>query len=300
MDIIQYGKAICYSGYREGQSPVEKIYPSYDEVLCDLRLLEKEWDYIRMYDSGPHAKTALQVIDQEGIDLKVLLGIDLLGEISNPDCSWGGDFTVREIARNIRYNQEQLEQVIELVNEYEEYVIAVSAGNEAVPEWNENLVSPGRVLYFVQQLKQRTNVPVTYCDNVHYWHNKLIDVANVVDFISIHVYPAWMAKDVEESIALSQTDYINTVKRYSTKQVIITEAGWPTASDGNVIPVEYANQMNQRRYITEMHKWSEQEEVIIFYFEAFDEPWKGSSNVVEPEKNWGFFDHYRKPKTIMK
>ena len=33
---IEFGNAICYSGYREGQSPVDQIYPSYEEVLEDL------------------------------------------------------------------------------------------------------------------------------------------------------------------------------------------------------------------------------------------------------------------------
>ena len=30
------GNAICYSGYREGQSPDARSYPSLDEILQDL------------------------------------------------------------------------------------------------------------------------------------------------------------------------------------------------------------------------------------------------------------------------
>ena len=300
MNYINYGKAICYSGYRKGQSPVHKNYPSYDEVVEDLKILESSWDYIRMYDSGPHAKTTLEAIRNEGINLKVLLGMDLLGEISNPQCTWGGQYTTEEIASNIKYNQQQLHQIIDLAEEYKDILIGVSAGNEAVPEWNENLLSPGRVLYFARQLKEYTDVPVTYCDNCFYWQNTLKEVADTVDFISIHIYPVWLGNNVEESITISKQDYHTVKSLYPNKQVIITEAGWPTASNGNAIPTEYANQINQLRYVQEIDTWSEQHNVPVFFFEAFDELWKGSDDITEPEKNWGFYYDSRKPKTIAK
>ena len=55
MNSIPYGKAICYSGYRKGQSPIKRIYPTNQQIEEDLRILEKDFDYIRMYDAGPHA-----------------------------------------------------------------------------------------------------------------------------------------------------------------------------------------------------------------------------------------------------
>ena len=107
-----------------------------------------------MYDPSVHAQTTLKVIRDLNLDLKVMLGIDLLGEISNPECEWGGILTDEEIKTNIAHNESSLNKLIELANEYNDIIIAVSAGNEAVPEWNENLVSPKRVLYFVNELKK--------------------------------------------------------------------------------------------------------------------------------------------------
>jgi len=46
--MIQFGRAICYSGYRQNQSPLTKVYPTYEEVLSDLTFLSKHFDYIRM------------------------------------------------------------------------------------------------------------------------------------------------------------------------------------------------------------------------------------------------------------
>ena len=38
---FEHGNAICYSGYREAQSPITQDYPSYEQVCEDLKILEK-------------------------------------------------------------------------------------------------------------------------------------------------------------------------------------------------------------------------------------------------------------------
>lgn len=296
MKELKYGKAICYSGYRNGQSPITRIFPTYDEVREDLLILEKDFDYIRMYDPSKHAETALEVIRKEGLQLKVMLGIDLVGEISNPQCAWGGVYSDDQIKRNIRTNEDNLRKLIHLANEYDDIIIAVSAGNEAVPEWNENLVSPKRVLYFVKQLKQNTKQLVTYCENNNYWNTLLREIAEEVDIISIHTYPVWIGKTVEDGLETSIDDFEKIAGFYPHKSCIITEAGWTTKSNGRGIKPENAGVEFQKKYIQEMQKWSEEKQITIFFFEAFDEPWKGSENPDEPEKHWGIYDVNRELK----
>jgi len=87
-------------------------------------------------------------------------------------------------------------------------------------------------------------------------------------------------------------------KRYPNKQIVITETGWPTNSTGGEISSEFANQMNQMLFINEIDEWSKQEEVTVFFFEAFDEVWKGSNNPYEPEKHWGIYFDSRRPKIV--
>jgi exo-beta-1,3-glucanase (GH17 family) len=300
MTQLNYGKAICYSGYREGQSPITKVYPSYDQIKQDLLILDNQYDYIRMYDPSEHAQTVLKVIKENKLHLKVVLGIDLAGEVSNPNCSWGGILTEEQIERNIIYNENQLRKLINLANEYKDIIVAVSAGNEAVPEWNENLVRPERVLYFVKELKKNTIQLVTYCENVHYWIPMLKDVVEEVDFISIHTYPAWVNVNIEDALNASIKDYQKIKEHYKDKPCIITEAGWPTKSSGRGILVEAANEVNQEKYVNELVKWSEENQVVTFIFEAFDEPWKGDDKEDEPEKHWGLYSVDRQPKKIMK
>lgn len=300
MKEFKYGNAICYSGFRENQSPHTEVYPSYDEVKEDMLILNKDYDYIRMYSPSKHAEVTLQVIRDLKLDIKVMLGIDLKGEESNPNCAWGGKYTNQEVKENILYNEEHLQKLIKLANEYEDIIFSVSAGNEAVPEWNENLVRPNRVLYFVKELKKNTNQLVTYCENCAYWPTVLGEVAEAVDFISLHTYPAWAGFNIDEALETSVKDFNNVQEAYPNKKCIITEAGWPTVSHGRGIEPSRASEDFQKRYFNEINKWSKYNETLVFFFEAFDEPWKGSSNPNEPEKHWGIYYVDRTPKKVLK
>ncbi len=299
MKTIEYGRAICYSGYRKGQSPKNKIHPSYEQIKEDLSILEKDFDYIRMYDASAYTRLTLEVIKREQIKIKVMITMNLRGEISNPACAWGGEYTAEQIADNILENQKELSETIRLAQDYQDYVCAVSAGNEASPTWNENLVSTGRILYFVKELKRQTKVPVTYCDNIHMWKEELQPIAKAVDFISVHIYPVWEGKRLAEAIDASISQYLEIKKLYDSKQVIITETGWPTRSNNLPILPEYANEDNQLIFNKTIKMWTERNRITCFFFEAFDESWKGSDNIDEPEKHWGFYFENREPKMIM-
>ena len=52
---FQYGRAICYSGFREGQHPGGH-YPTYEQIKEDLLILHKHWKYLRLYDCDPTGK----------------------------------------------------------------------------------------------------------------------------------------------------------------------------------------------------------------------------------------------------
>ena len=90
---LDHGNAICYSGYREGQSPHSRTFPSYEEIREDLQILAKNWQYLRLYDCSPHAETVLKVIRDEGLDFKIMLGLDMAAEMSNPHCPWGAEYS---------------------------------------------------------------------------------------------------------------------------------------------------------------------------------------------------------------
>jgi hypothetical protein len=87
------GNAICYSGYRHGQSPGDKVYPSHDEIREDLRILRKHWQLLRLYDCSTHAERVLEVIRTDGLPFQVMLGAYLGAEMNNFGCPWGATYT---------------------------------------------------------------------------------------------------------------------------------------------------------------------------------------------------------------
>ena len=46
-------------------------------------------------------------------------------------------------------------------------------------------------------------------------------------------------------------------------------------------------------------EWRDKNKLLTFFFEAFDEAWKGSPDPHEPEKHWGLFKKDRTPKFAM-
>ena len=96
---IKSGRAICYSGFREGQSP-GGIYPSYEEIKEDLLMLHDHWTYLRLYDCDEHTTTVLEVIEKEQLDLKVMLGAYIVAEANNYGCPWGGTYSEEQLEQN--------------------------------------------------------------------------------------------------------------------------------------------------------------------------------------------------------
>lgn len=297
--MIPFGKAICYSGYRENQSPHTRVYPTYDEVLSDLKILEKHFNYIRMYDPYNHAQTVLKVISEHNIDLKVMLGVEPFGEISNPNCPWGGLHSDEEIEINKVKNYQQLDLLADLCNQYSDIVLAASVGNECTSDWHSNLMNPSTMASHVRYLKSKTKAQVTFCEGSYYWETKGEEIAKEVDFISIHSYPLWMKVPLEQAAEYTVGDFHKNKNKYPDKQVIFTEYGWTTEANEKMNAKD-ASEENQKFYLDQMQLWSEENQVTMFLFEAFDEPWKGSDDPTEPEKHWGIMDVNRKPKLYAK
>jgi len=296
---IEVENAICYSGYREGQSPNDMVYPSYEQVKEDLLILARHWKLLRLYESDNHAETVLEVIRREKIDLKVMIGVCLGAEINNENCPWGANYTEVTLSNNKDYNKQQIEKLIRLANHYSELVISVSAGNEATAEWTDHLVPVETVIAYVKLLKSSVKQPVTFCENYAAWQGKLHDLAEEVDFISLHTYPLWEYKSIEEALDYTQANYNSVRYKYPHKPVIITEAGWATNSNDKGIPSKHANEEFQKTYYEKLTTWSRENGILTFVFEAFDEAWKGSHEPLEPEKHWGLFTIDRKPKKVM-
>jgi len=293
------GNAICYSGFRADQSPESGIYPTYEQVKEDLLILQPHWKYLRLYDCDQHAEVVLEVIEKEKLDYKIMLGVYIDAEMNNFGCPWGGSYSEEELNNNKLLNLKKIKTLIAMANAYPDIIHWLSAGNEATVDWTDHYVPVESVINYVRMIKKQTKQAVTFCENYVPWLNKLKPLAKEVDFISIHTYPVWEYKNIHDAMQFTKDNYYSVVDAHPDKPVVITEAGWATNSNGIGICPSNVCEDRQETYFHDLVAWSKKESILTFFFEAFDELWKGSHEPMEPEKHWGLFTIDRKPKKVM-
>lgn len=296
--------AIAYSGFREGQHPDRgegAVNPTRDEILEDLQILvDHEFRLLRLYDTGDNSLATLELIREHELPIKVLLGIWLDAEVSNHEgCPWLDEpIPDQKLAANVIANEAAVRRGIALAREFDDIVVAVNVGNEALVSWNDHMVPLDRVIAYVRQVNGAIGQPVTVADNYEWWVQDGAPLAAEVDFLGVHTYPVWEYKKIDEALAYTVENIERVHAALPEKPIMILEAGWPT------VAVEFsdqANENNQARYFNELADWAAEANVTVFFFEAFDEPWKG--NPAQPdgaEKHWGLFNVDRTPKAVFR
>ncbi len=296
--------AVSYSGFRQGQHPDRgsgAVNPDDHEVLEDLETLVRHgFRLIRVYDSGDNTRTVLELIRKHHLPMKVLLGIWLDAEVSNHEgCPWLKEpIPGPKLAANAMSNDAEVERGIELARRFGDIVVAVNVGNEALVDWNDHMVPLEKVIAYVRRVRAAIDQPVTVADNYRWWALHGAPLAAEVDFLGVHTYPVWEHKTIDEALAYTVENIEAVRAALPGKPIAVLEAGWPTvASEFG----DRANEANQARHYNELRQWAAATNTTVFFFEAFDEPWKGDAdNPLGAEKHWGLFNVNRTPKAAMR
>jgi len=296
--------AVAYSGFREGQHPDRgegAVNPSKEEILEDLELLvAHNFNLIRLYDSGSNSRDTLEQIRKHNLPIRVLLGAWLKAEYSNHEgCPWLHEpIPGVELAANAVENAAELGRAIDLAAEFDDIVVAVNVGNEALVDWNDHMVPLEQIIAYVRRVKQSTEQPVTVAENYEWWIRDGVPLAAEVDFLGVHTYPAWEGKSIDEALAYTIENIERVHAALPDKPIAILEAGWASiASEFG----DRASEANQARYYDELNDWATGTNITVFFFEAFDESWKGESNSpLAAEKHWGLFNEDRTPKQVVR
>ncbi len=296
--------AISYSGFRAGQHPDRgdgAVNPSRAEILEDLQILvAHDFGLIRLYDSGANTRSTLELIHEHDLPIKALLGMWLEAEFSNHEgCAWCDEpIPESELAENTLRNIAEVERGIDLARQFDDIVVAVNVGNEALVDWNDHMVPLENVIAYVRQVKAAIEQPVTVADNYVWWIRDGAPLAAEVDFIGVHTYAQWEDKTIDDALAYTIENIQGVHAALPDKPIAILEAGWAT------VAIEFgdrANETDQVRYYRELQSWATKTNTTVFFFEAFDEPWKGDPAVpLGAEKHWGIFNVDRTPKQVLK
>jgi exo-beta-1,3-glucanase (GH17 family) len=297
-------RAVAYSGYRSGQHPDRgdgAKNPSRDEVLEDLQILSNGglFPLIRLYDSQENSRVVLEVISENNLPIRVMLGAWLKAELSNHEgCAWLTEpIPESELAANREANAAEVKEAIRLAQAFPEIVVAVNIGNEALAEWNDHLVPIDQMVRYLREANDALEQPVTTAENYVFWVQHAEALSAVADFAGVHSYPVWENKPIEEGLAYTIENLAAVQRALPDLPLAIVEAGW--ASVASEFP-DQANEANQERYFNELMAWSEAMNLTTFWFEAFDEDWKGNpDNPMGAEKHWGVYTVVRQPKAVL-
>lgn len=287
------GQAVSYGCYREGQAPGVKG-PSKAEILQDLRIIAQHWNLIRVYNADDDTQRILEVIREHKLPIRMLLGI------------WLENETDRPVARTS--NVENVLRGIRLANEFEDIVIAVNVGNETQVFWSWHKMATEDLVRYIVTIQNNTRVAVTTADDYNFWNKpESRELATMLDFIMVHAYPLWNGKTMDEALPWLDATLDEVQKLHPDKQLVLGEIGWATAynadkkgdgEQGSLIKGE-VGLAAQEEFLIRFDAWSKSRQICTFYFEAFDEPWKGGGQSTpnhEIEKNWGLFYESRLPK----
>jgi exo-beta-1,3-glucanase (GH17 family) len=269
------GDAIAYSGYRGAESPDKGLFPTYQETQQDLTILARHWHLLRMYGSDPHSETALKVIREHHLPMKVMLGIWLSG-------APGHDAD----------NEKQLASGIALARQYGDLVVAVSVANEALVSWSDHKMTEAQIIDAVERVRKVVGCPVTVADDYLYWIKPDAALVKHVDFITLHTYPVWGREDIDTGLSSTVANYEKVQRAHPGKTIVLGEVGWPSYTEGEHHAPRAGDERKQKQYFEQVSAWARTNSVTAFLFEAFDESWKGKGT----EGHWGLFSEGRQAK----
>lgn len=301
--------AVCYEGYRGAGPGSETVTDT--ELLQDLSLLAQgNLTLLRLYNSDDTSLRTLQLIESNQLDIKVQLGCWIESEeyVTDPT-------TLDKIESD---NQLNIANCIAQANAYPDIVLAVSVGNETMVSWSGQPNTTARMAAYLAQVRPAISQPVTTDDSYEYDAVAKPDVLNNIDFVSLHTYaftdtlyglydwkqaavPAEQRATAMMAAALAReqrnfetaSTYLASTG-YGALPIVIGETGWKAVATNNEL--ERAHPVNQGMYYNLLEAWrtTGTGPKNIFWFEAFDEPWKGADD------GWGLFDVGRQARYVVR
>ena len=233
---------ICFSPYDENQKPGDALDPK--DIEYKVNFLKPYFKWCRSFSCTEDNELIPAIAKKAGF--KTLVG------------AWLSD--------DLEKNETELNKLIELCNDG---VIDIAAvGNEALyrKELNED-----QLIEYIERAKSEIDVPVGYVDAYYEFTNRP-RLSDACDVILANCYPFWEGCQAEYSLLYMKEMYQQAVRAGKGKPVIITETGWP--SEGSALEGAQPSYENYLRYFIAAQLWSMEDDIDMFYFSSFDEPWK--------------------------
>ena len=255
---------ICFSPYEGEQEPGDPI--SEEQVRRKLALLQPHTRWVRVFSCTEGNDMIPQLAREYGF--KTLVG------------AWLGE--------DKKKNEEEVARLIELARAG--FVDVAAVGNEVM--YREEMEESELLEYILRVKEALPDTPVGYVDAYYEFTNRP-DITEACDVILANCYPYWEGCHIDYSLLYMKQMYYQAKQAAQGKRVIITETGWP--SEGDPLGVAEPGYENALKYFINAQRWSQKEDIEMFYFSAFDEGWKvGTEGSVGAF--WGLWDSAGKRK----
>jgi exo-beta-1,3-glucanase (GH17 family) len=294
------GDGVAYGPHRDGQRPGGPS-PTRQELREDLRLMAPHWSSLRLYGAAEPSEAILQLIREEHPEMRVMLGVWIEPEERHDEATGEAERLPEAAADNRR----EIETAVRLAATYPGIVTSVCVGNETQVTWSSHRVPAGLLIGYLREMRARTSVPVSTADDFAYWKTaESAAIASEADFIVLHAHPLWNGVLLAKALDWTRAQVAAVRAAHPGMPVVLGETGWATrvgteGDQGRLIKGAVGEEEQARFYRAE-RAWVEHEKLPAFFFEAFDENWKGGEGPDDVEKHWGLFRADRTPKAAMR
>ena len=259
-------QGFAFSPFRASEDPTHFEMPTDTEIDADLQLLEGQVNAVRTYSVGGTLSDVPELADRHG--LNVALGAWLDADRDK--------------------NEEQLRTVIDLANTHQN-VVRVIIGNEVLFRGD---LKVEELAGYLDRARASIGQPVGTAETWHTWL-AYPELAQHVDFIGVHLLPYWEGVAVDRAVDYSFSQLRRLQKASPHKPIVIAEIGWP--SRGRTRESAVASDANEALFLRRFLQRAEQEQIVYYVMEAFDQPWKAYLEGAVGSY-WGVYDVNRHPK----
>lgn len=259
---------VSFAPYGASQSPFEKIDLPPAQVAADLAALRGVSRCVRTYSSRSGLEATAALAGRYGIE--VAMG------------AW--------IGANDKDNRLEIEALIAAASAHPETVKRVIVGNEVLLRGE---LRADQLALLIDEVRARVRQPVTYADVWEFWLRNP-ELANHVDFITVHILPFWEDEPVavDQAIAHVIQTYRKVGEAFPGRAIFIGETGWPSA--GRAREGARPGRIEQARYARGFLAAAQREGFDYSLIEAFDQRWKRQLEGTVGGA-WGLLDAWRKP-----
>ncbi len=254
------------SAFQRYQNPLKNDFPSDEEINNDLKLLKQYTPRIRTYSTLQNPQV-YRLADKQG--LQVMAG------------AW--------IDRRLDNNEKEIETLIAQARRYPNSINRVIVGNEVL---FRNDIPPEQLMAYVDRVRAALRQPVSVAEPDYIWL-KYPELAEHVDFITVHLFPYWNGMDRKDAIGAALGSYKELRAKYPNKPVVIGEIGWP--SNGDRFQRADPSVSNEAIFLRQWFVTAKKENIDYYVMEAFDQPWKEKLSG-RTEAYWGMFNADRQLK----